>query len=100
MEWLDEKMAKYGQGKLIPPEEILAEELHENLQDELRKKITDDILRSQDLEGKVKQAYESTKTGLDETAGSLKDKVAQELEANPVQSWREPIMKVAKEMII
>lgn len=31
LEWLDKKMASYGNGKLIPPEQVLTDELHGNV---------------------------------------------------------------------
>ena len=41
LQWLDDKMDKFGQGKLIPPEAILTKELHETAREKLAQDITD-----------------------------------------------------------
>ncbi len=68
------------------------------MQDELRKKITDEILKSQDVDGKVRQAYESAKPDLDKALESLEDTVETELEEDPGLWWKDSIKRIAREL--
>ena len=43
--WLDRKMAQHGVLKLIPPTEVMAQELDERVEDKVRAAITERILR-------------------------------------------------------
>jgi hypothetical protein len=71
LEWLDDKMEKSGNGKLIPPEDVIAEELREKALEKLAKDIKDSILRENDAEGRITRAFERLKPILDEKAQKL-----------------------------
>jgi hypothetical protein len=59
--WLDRKMAEHGDGKLIPPPEVLEAQLEEKLEASVRATITERILREADLEGQIHKALETIK---------------------------------------
>ena len=48
--WLDRKMAEHGDGKLIPPEEVVEAELEERVEAKCARAITERILREADVE--------------------------------------------------
>jgi hypothetical protein len=54
IEWLDEKMANYE--KLIPPEEVLLDELDQRIEENVRSKVMDRILREAGFEDQVAAA--------------------------------------------
>ena len=56
IEWLDAKMEEYGDGKLIPPDEVLVDELMVETEQRLRAQITARILREAGLDGTVAAA--------------------------------------------
>jgi hypothetical protein len=56
--WLDRKMATHGQEKLIPPDEVIAQELEEKLADDVRKIVTERILREAGLDRQVAEALD------------------------------------------
>jgi len=99
LEWLDRKMAVYGDSKLIPPDPVLADRLHKYARRLLKSRITEEILKSQDLEGRVLKAYDQVKPELKRKAESLSELVAAELEEMPEQSWRDPVRQAAEEIL-
>ena len=56
LDWLDAKMAEHGVGKVVPPQEVIAEEAAARLEAELRKRITERVLREADLDALVAKA--------------------------------------------
>ena len=94
----DDKMAEFGQGKLIPPMDVLAKELHEKVREKLKKDITDRILKEQDVEGQIKQSFEKLQPVIDERSKELTANVTEDLSKEPAHSWRDPVHKLAEEI--
>ena len=99
LQWLDDKMTEYGRGKLIAPDEIMAKELHDKAREKLEQTLTEAILRENDLEGQVNREYERLKPVLDEKAKELAKDVTEALQKEPVQSWRDPVLKAAEGVV-
>jgi hypothetical protein len=96
IEWLDDKMAEHGDGKLIPPAEVLEAELKEKLEAGLRATITERILREADLEGQVSSAMNAIRrpTGDDLTQG-----INDMFDHAPEQEWRDHIAAIVEKLI-
>ena len=103
LEWLDEKMEAYGNGKLIPPDEILERELSECAHTELEAVIRTDILREQRVDELVQEAVERKKPDLasllSETAPTLRSKLQDELNASPHDLWKIHVQKCASSLV-
>ena len=99
LQWLDDKMKEHGQGKLIAPDDVMAKELHEKAREKLTREITDRILKEQDVEGQIDQAFENLRPVLDEKAKELPNYVVEDLTKEPYQSWRDPVLKTAKDIV-
>ena len=56
--WLDDKMAAFGNGKLVPPARVLTNDLSETLEVRLHRQITEQILREARIEEKVAAALQ------------------------------------------
>ena len=56
IDWLDRKMLIYGNGKLIPPTDVLEQELAEQIERRVRADITERILREADIDAQVTKA--------------------------------------------
>jgi hypothetical protein len=85
IEWLDRKMEIFGSGKLIPPAEVLKEDLTKRTERKVRAAITKRILREEGLDAQVDTAM----AALDLPAGEeLARGVAQLFEARPDAEWR------------
>jgi hypothetical protein len=94
--WLDRKMAEHGEGKLIPPPEVLATELEQRLQAAAREVITERILREADLEGQIRKALKSITRP---TVAALKKGIAAMFGSQPKQEWRKHIEAVVAKLI-
>lgn len=93
--WLDEKMAEHGDGKLIPPADVLDAELAENFEAKVRANLTERILREANLEGRVAEALASIKMP---TAVTLTEGIEKLFEGSPERAWRDHIEAVATEL--
>ena len=98
--WLDGKMAKYGNGKVIPPAGTLAEFLTENLRGQLEVAIRDKILRDAGFFEQVRQAMASLHHRVSEKVTGLQERVQAALAANAEESWRAPVQRLASEIAI
>ena len=99
LQWLDDKMKEHGRGKLIAPDGVMAKELHDKAREKLKQTLTESILLENDLEGQVNREYEKLKPVLDEKAKELAKDVTEALQNEPVQSWRDPVLKVAEDVV-
>ena len=91
--WLDRKMAEHGDGKLIPPPEILETELETTLEAHLRANITERILREAVVEAQVTAALEAIERP---SASELTNGIHDLFEREPDQEWRDYIEAVVK----
>ena len=96
IEWLDRKMEAQGDGKLIPPPEVLATELEERLEAVAREATTERILREAKLEDQIRKTL---KTITRPTVAALKKGIAAMFESQPEQEWRKHIEAVVVKMI-
>ena len=99
LQWLDSRMEQFGQGKLIPPKSVLADELNEQVHKKLEQDIIARILMEQDIEGQIEREFEKLRPALDEKVQELTNDVAEDLTKTPVQSWRDPILKAACDLV-
>jgi CO dehydrogenase/acetyl-CoA synthase beta subunit len=99
LKWLDDKMEKFGRGKLIPPELILAKELHRKVREKLEENIKDRILKEQDAKGQIEREFEKLEPVLNEKAKDLAKDVTEDMAKKPEESWRDPVLKVAHDLV-
>jgi hypothetical protein len=93
--WLDSKMAQY-EGKLIPPPEVLEQELAHRIEAKLRTAIAERILREAAFEDQVAAAVAAIeKTDAATLASGIKTMFEQEAD----REWRDYIEAVATERI-
>ena len=93
--WLDRKMAKHGEGKLIPPPEVLCSELEEKLAASVRSSITERILREADLEGQISEALDAIERP---DADDLVKGIEKLFKRSPEREWRDHITAVVNEI--
>ncbi len=90
--WLDRKMAEYGSGKLIPPDDVLEAELAERLENHVRADLTEQILREANLEGRVAATIAAIKTP---KAATLAKDAKRLFKREPNREWRDHMEAVA-----
>ena len=100
LQWLDDKMEIFGRGKLIPPKVVLVDELNEQVRKKLTQDITDRILKEQDAEDQIEREFKKLLPVLDEKAKELTNDVAEDLTKRPDKSWRDPVLKVARDLAV
>ena len=95
IEWLDEKMETYGDGKLIPPQDVLVNELKAETKNRLTRQITASILEEAGLEAQVAAAM----AALSPPGGDdLRRGIAEMFENDPGTGWRAHIGAVADDL--
>jgi hypothetical protein len=88
IEWLDGKMEEHGDGKLVPPPEVLTAELDRRIEDKVRDDIRERILREAGFEDRVAEAVAAIKKPSGTTlAKGIKRLFKQE----PEREWRDAI---------
>jgi hypothetical protein len=60
IKWLDAKMVQYRQGKVIPPVEVIAEKVEDEIAERLRHQITERVLREANFDSLVADAIAGT----------------------------------------
>jgi hypothetical protein len=93
IEWLDAKMANHGGGKLIPPADVLKQELADRIESKVRVDITERILREARLDDQVTAAVARIK--MPDGARLARD-TAKLFKQQPDLEWRDHIEAVAR----
>ena len=94
IEWLGEKMATCGSGKLIPPNDVLEDTFAEMIEKRLRTEMSERILREANLDGQVAEAV----AALDPPDGeALRRDIESHFEDDPEAEWRAVVEAAANE---
>jgi hypothetical protein len=93
--WLDAKMTEQGDGKLIPPDDVLTGELEKQLDEKVRDAVTERILREAGLEGQVAEVLETIERP---SASDLKDRIRRLFQGTPEREWRDEIENAADDL--
>ena len=94
--WLDRKMANHGDGKLVPPSDVVVQELEERLEAEMRSIVTERILREANLEGQLAKALNEIKRP---TGPALTSGIERMFKRSPEKEWRQHIEAVVAKMV-
>src|SRR5262249_10189011 len=97
--WLDEKMKRYGQGKLIPKIPVAVKHLARSARGCLKKSIRERILAEAGFKEQVQEAYEAMLPTIRQQAGKLQGLIRDKLATEPEQSWRAPLDRRAEELV-
>jgi hypothetical protein len=95
IEWLDGKMEAYGVGKLIPPDDVLSEELDHKLEQKVRDIVIERILREARAEGQIRDALAAIERP---DADDLRQGIEELFEDEAEAEWRAHIETVADEL--
>ena len=91
--WLDGKMAEHGDGKLIPPADVLAAELEKQLEAKVCADVTERVLREARIDDQIAAALAAMpdvtalKTGIEALFGD-----------EPEAEWRDHVEAVVGEI--
>jgi hypothetical protein len=88
LDWLDAKMIEHGDGKVVPPAPVIADQADERLRMRLREKIVEKLLREARIDDLVNDAM--VKVDIDALQADLQpDHVREWLESAEDKSWRD-----------
>jgi hypothetical protein len=96
IQWLDQKMADHGDGKLIPPTHVLEQELAERIENKVRAAITERILREANLDDQVAAAVAAIRTP---DGARLARDTAKLFKRKSDSEWRDHIEAVARDRL-
>jgi hypothetical protein len=96
IDWLNRKMEAHGGNKLIPPAEVIKEELEEYLEKRVRDLITQRILRDAGLEEQICAELNSIQRPHDATV--IED-LKKTLFRSPQQSWRAHVEAIVTKLV-
>ncbi|WOH80908.1 hypothetical protein RX327_35075 [Bradyrhizobium sp. BEA-2-5] len=91
LEWLDAKMEAHGSGKLIPPVNVLEQELADQIEEAVRAETTERILREADFEGQVAATIAAIRTP---DGAKLAQDIARLFKRQADAEWRDHIEAV------
>jgi hypothetical protein len=95
IEWLDSKMEAHGNGKLIPPADVLEDELASRIEAKVRADITERILREAGLDDQVAEAIAEIEKP---TAATLERGIQRLFKRELDRAWRDHIEAVAQKI--
>lgn len=95
LEWLDTKMEMY-RGKLIPPYNVLSEELIKQGRSAIQDDITEEVLKKARIEEKVKIRFNRLLPIFKKYFARLPKIIREELLEAPADLWVEPIKRIAR----
>jgi hypothetical protein len=95
IEWLDGKMAEFGSGKLIPPQDVLEQDLADRIESKVRAATTERILREANIDDQVAAAIAAIKTP---DGAELGREIEQLFEQQSDGEWRDAIEAVASRL--
>ncbi len=99
LRWLDAKFAAYGQGKLVPPAPVLGATFEQDVQSQVRRRLTDRILTEARLDEQVEKAIESLRPRVHARQMALDFYVREELANEPRQAWKKPLSQLAASVV-
>jgi hypothetical protein len=95
IEWLDSKMEAHGNGKLIPPADMLENELAGRIEAKIRTAITERILREAALDDQVAATIAAIEKP---DAATLEQGIRRLFKREPNREWRDHIEVVARKI--
>ncbi len=97
LDWLDRKFAPYA-GKVIPPADVLGDQLRDDVRNELDQKIAAEILEEARHREKVDEAFVQRTEIIDAAVSNLPDDVQSVLTSNTSDRWVIPVGEIAREI--
>jgi hypothetical protein len=97
LRWIAAKFVPY-KGKLIPPADVLKSQLQEDLEAEVRARITRAILKRADIDGQVERAMARRADAIADAEASLTTTVQDDLRRHREHPWRNPVASVARKL--
>ena len=97
--WLDAEMEDHGNGKLIPPQGVMADHLADTVRKLVAVSVRERILREAGFATQVEEAVRALGSSVRAREDALSAAVTGALSSSDGQSWRTPVEQVAEELV-
>jgi hypothetical protein len=91
LEWLDCSMKKHGNGKILPPDEVLSAHLAKTVHQRVREAERERILHEAGFEAVAEQAFQDKEAQIRELSAGLRRVVRRALTVNSNACWRNSV---------
>ncbi len=98
IDWLDSKLAGYD-GKVIPPQDVMAQRLADEIRDGLNEQLANQILEEAELTRQVEAAYHRIEYRIGERVKTLRPTISRQLTNTPFENWRDVLARLADEIV-
>lgn len=95
--WLDEKLAPFNKGKVVPPERVLRRQLEDEMVAAVRRQEAERILAAAGFEERVEAVVAGVRTRA--ASHALDAAVRTGLKANPERRWTDPVRQAAESLV-
>ncbi|WP_315069330.1 hypothetical protein [uncultured Clostridium sp.] len=99
LEWIEEKISIYDNGKVIPSDEVLIDNLITNVEDIIKEEVKNKILKEAGYDNIVQQEFENNQYLIKQELSRLREKVEDSLYEESEDLWTEPIKNIARKLI-
>lgn len=101
--WLDGKMKENASCKLIPPEEIILDEVNNAAHEGLRARLRQNIIKEARIDEQVDKGYKDMLPTLEEKIrdkGELRPLIGERIAKDPVKLWKSPATDCVNEILV
>lgn len=102
VEWLDEKIKRCGQGKVVPPDEVIRNEMIERAKRALEKRVREELIKEFDIENLVLQKCDKllpSAVSNIEAISTIQSDIRRILDQNETQLWQTVANQMVTEII-
>lgn len=98
LEWLEEKIRQYDNGKVIPDSSTMYDTLTENTKEIVYQKVMQDILKKNGFEDKVNEEMSKLQPILEDKAKNIREEVQESL-YDSEHHWTKSVNDIAKKIV-
>lgn len=99
LDWLEDKISIYDNGKVVPYTNVLLDKLTDEANNIIRQQIMEEILKANDFESIVKQKQKDVILNMDSKYADIKNMVRNDLYDNNETHWTDSIRDIAKQIV-
>lgn len=96
LRWLDQKMEEHASEKIVPPQEVLHHTFESSTRDQVKKLITEELLRAGNLDGRIVQRMNELAPEIQNQLLNLPQLVEEELATSDADLWKSPVERAAE----
>lgn len=99
LEWLEDKISEYDNGKVVPDRYTIKEKLEKDTNNLIYHKVMNEILKANNFDEIVKSEIEKIKPLIEEKSKDITYDVTIALENERSKHWTNPVNDIAKEIV-